>query len=107
MAFNRHGYTNGATVTLTSVGYATPLNGSVVIGLSVANIHAATTISVDVSLYDGAADFYLVKNAPIAPGGALVVVGGDQKVVLKQGDLIKVKSNTASSIDVVLSVLEN
>jgi hypothetical protein len=49
---------------------------------------------------------YLVKAAPVPVGGSLVVVGGDQKVVLEPGDAIKVTSDTASSADVVLSHLD-
>ena len=37
---------------------------------------------------------------------ALVVVGGDQKVVMEPGDTITVESDTASSADVVLSHLD-
>ena len=41
------------------------------------------------------------------PGqSTLAPVGGDAKVVLEAGDAIKVQSNIASSIDVVLSYLE-
>ena len=39
-------------------------------------------------------------------GGALVPIGGDQKVVLETGDIIKITSNTASSADAIVSVLE-
>jgi hypothetical protein len=49
---------------------------------------------------------YLVKAAPIPVGGALVVIGGDQKVVMEPGDAIKVTSDTAASADVVLSHLD-
>jgi len=35
-----------------------------------------------------------------------VVVGGDQKVVLETNDSIKVKSDTATSVDAVMSILE-
>jgi hypothetical protein len=82
-----------------------------VIGLSVANI-VTSQIKVDVQLdasgrTSGAADsVYLVKAAPVPVGGALVVVGGDQKVVMEPGDAIKVTSDTASSADVVLSHLD-
>ena len=37
---------------------------------------------------------------------SLAVIGGDAKVVLEAGDGIRVQSNVASSIDVVLSYLE-
>jgi hypothetical protein len=35
-----------------------------------------------------------------------VPIGGDQKVVLEAADILKVASDTASSADVLLSVLE-
>ena len=82
-----------------------------VIGLSIANI-VTSQIAVDVVLdasgrTSGAEDsVYLIKSAPVPVGGSLVVVGGDQKVVLEPGDTIKVTSDTASSADVVLSHLD-
>jgi hypothetical protein len=82
-----------------------------IIGLSVANIETSQ-ILVDVQLdasgrTSGAEDsVYLVKAAPIPVGGALVVIGGDQKVVMEPGDAIKVTSDTAASADVVLSHLD-
>jgi|TARA_E500000318_G_scaffold19558_1_gene20329 hypothetical protein len=82
-----------------------------VIGMSIANI-VTSQILVDVQLdasgrTSGAEDsVYLVKSAPVPVGGSLVVVGGDQKVVMEPGDVIKVTSDTASSADVVISHLD-
>ena len=77
-----------------------------IIGLSVANI-IASQITVDVQLENNDGDnIYLVKAAPIPVGSALVVVGGDQKVVMEASDVLKVTTNTASSGDVALSILE-
>ena len=82
-----------------------------IIGLSISNI-IRSQITVDVQLdastrTSGAEDsVYLVKGAPIPVGGSLIVVGGDQKVVLEPGDTIKVTSSTASSADVVISHLD-
>lgn len=78
-----------------------------VIGLTVANI-TASSITVDVVVTDTSAttDVYLVKGATVPVGGALVPVGGDQKIVLETTDIIKVTSDTASSADVIVSVLE-
>ena len=82
-----------------------------VIGLSISNI-VTSQILVDVQLdasgrTSGAEDsVYLVKDAPVPVGGSLVVVGGDQKVVMEPGDVIKVTSDTATSADVVLSHLD-
>lgn len=88
--------------------YTTPaLTTSTVIGMSVANTTASTLITVDVQLVkSGTTTFYLVKGAPIAAGGSLVIVGGDQKVVLQTTDVIKVISSAVGSCDAVISLLE-
>jgi hypothetical protein len=76
------------------------------IGMSVANITAAA-ISVDVRFENNDGDnIYIVKAAPVPVGSSLVVIGGDQKVVMEPSDIIKVTSNAASSADVALSMLE-
>tara|TARA_R110000782_G_scaffold233686_1_gene319785 strand:- start:538 stop:867 length:330 start_codon:yes stop_codon:yes gene_type:complete len=75
------------------------------IGMTVSNITSAV-ISVTVTLGDGTNTTNIVKDAPIPTGGSLVVVGGDQKIVLMTGDKVTVTSNTASSADVVMSFLE-
>jgi hypothetical protein len=42
----------------------------------------------------------------IIVGGAIIVVGGEQKLVVEKDDKLKVTSNTASSADSTISVLE-
>jgi hypothetical protein len=76
-----------------------------IIGLTVANI-TMTPITIGIYLTISGSDFYIIKNAVIPVGGALVPIGGEQKVVLEAGDAIKVISNSASSADVIVSVLE-
>lgn len=92
---------------LTAVGsYTVAASTEVtVIGLAVANT-TASQILVDATVNDGTNDTYLVKQAPVPSGGSIVIIGGDQKVVLETNDSIKVKSDTASSVDVVMSILE-
>jgi hypothetical protein len=92
---------------LTAVGSYTvgASTQTTVIGLTVANT-TSNPINVDVTLNDGANDTYLVKDAPVPAGGALVPIGGNQKIVMITGDSIKVNSSAASSIDAVLSILE-
>ena len=76
-----------------------------VIGLSLANTTAAA-INVSVKLNkNGETSGFLVKDAAVLPGGALVIVGGDQKVVLEESDSITAYSNTASQCDVIVSYL--
>ena len=77
-----------------------------IIGLNLANT-TSSAVTADITLLNTGGDScYLVKAAPIAVGGALVAVGGDQKVVMEATDVIKVKSSAASSIDVTMSILE-
>ena len=65
-------------------------------------------ILVTIKFYDASANnnFNIVKDAQIYTGGALVAVGGDQKLVLETGDKIKVISNTTASVDTIVSVME-
>ena len=84
-------YTVGAGVTATTIG------------MNIANITAAQ-ILVDAYITSGGTDYYIVKGAPIPSGSALSVLDG--KIVLEAADVVKVISDTASSADVILSVLE-
>jgi len=77
-----------------------------VIGMSCSNT-SASQINVDAYLQAPNGDVvYLIKGAPVPSGGSLVIVGGDQKVVMETGDKVKIVSDTASSLDVVMSILE-
>jgi hypothetical protein len=51
-------------------------------------------------------DYYILKGTTVPQGGALVPVGGDQKLVLQAADIVKVVSGAASSIDATVSYLE-
>ena len=82
-----------------------------IIGLTVANI-VASQIVIDVQLdasgrTSGAEDsVYIIKDAPIPVGSSLIVVGGEQKVVMEPGDTLKVTSNVLASADAIASLLE-
>lgn len=80
---------------------------SLVIGLSVCNI-TANTVKTTVQLTDTSAGVTvdLVKDLDIPAGMSVIIVGGEQKLVLEATDLIVVSGNTASSMDVVGSVME-
>jgi hypothetical protein len=88
--------------------YQTPAaTVSTVIGMSVSNI-VTNNISVNVTITDASTTQtrYLVRNGLIVEGSSMVVVGGEQKVVLESGDYISVVSSVATSADVIVSVLE-
>jgi hypothetical protein len=54
---------------------------------------------------NGGVTAFLVKDATVLPGGALVIVGGDQKVVLEAGDAIQSYASAGSSADAIVSYL--
>ena len=77
-----------------------------IIGLNIANI-LAVSITVTVEFLDGGSDLtHIVKDAIIPVGSSLVVVGGDQKIVMNATDVLKVYGSQANCCDAVLSVLE-
>lgn len=51
-------------------------------------------------------NFYLIKGAPIAAGGALQLLDGGAKIVVQTGDRLWVKSDTAASLDVWVSAVD-
>ena len=78
---------------------------STAIGLTIANI-TSNTINVSAEIYDGTNATKIVNNATLVPGGTLVAIGGNQKIVMETGMSIRAFSSAASSIDCILSVLE-
>tara|TARA_B100001063_G_scaffold76824_1_gene71313 strand:- start:899 stop:1249 length:351 start_codon:yes stop_codon:yes gene_type:complete len=81
-----------------------------IIGLNIANI-LSVSITVTVEFYDGGAGSasnlrHIVKDAIVPVGSSLVVVGGDQKIVMNATDVLKVYASQDNSCDAVLSVLE-
>lgn len=94
--------------TFTTVGGYTvaAATQTTIIGLTVAN-KAATQILVDVTLDNGTSNTWIVFSSPVPAGGSLVIVGGDQKVVLETNDKIQVRTDTAgNTADVIMSILE-
>jgi hypothetical protein len=77
-----------------------------IIGIYVANVTASAVIA-SVYINDGTNDIYLIKDAPIPAGSALQVLDGGSKIVVQSGDVLKVVSDTASSLDVLTSVVDD
>ena len=75
------------------------------IGINIANV-TTTQILMDVFINDGSNDYYIIKDAPIPVGSALQVLDGGAKVVMQASDVLKVQSDTASSADVWVSVVD-
>ena len=100
----------GVGTTLTTVYTVPGSTTTIIIGCLLANIHASAQVKANVQIVTAATsgengdDVYLIKNVPIPHGSSLEIVEG--KIVMQAGDIIKVESDTAASIDVALSVLE-
>ena len=77
-----------------------------VVGISVANV-TASAVNASVYINDGSNDIYLIKDAPIPAGSALQVLDGGAKFVVQSGDVLKVVSDTASSLDVWVSTVDD
>lgn len=93
-------YTSASVGTSPVTTYTVPASTTAVtIGLTIANT-TGSQIVVDVQC----AGVYVIKDAPIPAGSALSVLDG--KIILETTDTVVVTSDTASSADVILSVLE-
>ena len=79
-----------------------------VIGVGVANT-TGSQVFVDVYIndVDSSNDVYLIKNAPIQAGSTLQLIDGGAKYVVKSGDDLKVVSDTSSSVDCWVSVVDD
>jgi len=77
-----------------------------IIGLSISNTTGGNiTVSAKLNKSVGSVSAFLIKDATLLPGGTLVIIGGDQKVVLEEGDTITSYSSVASSADAIMSYL--
>ena len=100
MANTFKNYTSASVGTGATTTYTVPSSTtSVMIGCNLAN-RTTSQIKVDVQ----AAGTYVIKGAPIPSGSALSVLDG--KIILETTDTVIVTSDTASSCDVIVSVLE-
>ena len=89
-------------VVLVTAGSATQ---TTCIGLTLSNT-TSSPITASVYVTASATNYYIVNSATIPVGGSLALFGGDGKLVLNTGDAFTVVSGTASSLDVILSVLQ-
>ena len=76
-----------------------------VVGIRLVNV-ASASITVDVYITRSATNYYLIKSAPIGVGQSLELIDGGSKVVLHDNDKIMAVSNTATSLDAVVSYVD-
>ena len=86
--------------------FFTANSNDTIVGISLANVHTSA-INVSVFINDGSNDFYLLKTAPIPTGSQLQVLDGGAKFVVQSGDILKIQSDTASSVDAWVSTVDD
>ena len=98
---------SGTPLTLYTVPSSTT---TVVIGLTLCNIHT-TTVTADVQLVSDTSDtetnetVLLIKDVSIPAGASLELLTGG-KVVVQATDIIKIDCSVSAKIDATLSILE-
>ena len=98
-------YTSNSVGTSLATVYTVPSSTtSVVIGGIVSNV-TADTVNITVTATTSSTVINLIgEDTPLPAGTALSFIDG--KVVLETGDIVKVKSSAATSLDAHLSVME-
>ena len=99
-------YANKNVGTSAATVYTCPASTqTTLIGLSMANT-STSPITTDAYITRSAVNYYLVKGATVPVGGSLVIVGGDQKVVMQASDVLYIVNSAATSGDCFASLLE-
>ena len=50
-------------------------------------------------------DIYIIRNAPVPAGSSLEIISGS-KIIMESSDVLRVRSGTATALDVAVSYLE-
>ena len=78
-----------------------------VIGCNLANTTDYDTVNVDVIVVGGGSESaYYVKGITIPPNSSLKVITNGEKLILPEGHILRIVSDTASSIDATVSFVE-
>ena len=81
-------------------------NYDAVIGIRCCNVHASSTIALDVYIVNGGNNYYIAKDVSVPPNSAIELIQGGAKIVLKSGDDLYAVSDVASSVDIVTSYID-
>lgn len=100
------------SITKASVGISTQdvytvpgATTAVVIGFCLSN-RTASNVTADVFINKSTGDDVYIVKGILIPDGSLYDFNAGNKIILETGDKIEITSNTASSVDVIVSVLE-
>ncbi len=76
-----------------------------VVGIRLVNVHSSA-INVTAAVENSSNTTELILEAPIPKGSSLELIDGGAKIILKSGDKLKAKSDTASSLKAVVSFID-
>ena len=94
-------HTSSNANVLTAGGSAT----LVLLSILISNT-TGSSADVDVFLVTNTGDdVFLIRNAPIPAGSSLEIISGS-KIIMESSDVLRVRSDTASAVDVAISYLE-
>ena len=94
-------HTSSNANVLTAGGSAT----LVLLSILISNT-TGSSADVDVFLVTNTGDdVFLIRNAPVPAGSSLEIISGS-KIIMESSDVLRVRSDTASAIDVAVSYLE-
>ena len=94
-------HTSSNANVLTAGGSAT----LVLLSILISNT-TGSSADVDVFLVTNTGDdVFLIRNAPVPAGSSLEIISGS-KIIMVSSDVLRVRSDTASAIDVAVSYLE-
>ena len=77
-----------------------------IIGVRCTNT-SGSSVDITVMVVNSATDYHIIKSAPIPTGGSLELIDGGSKVVLQTGDSVEAYASAASSVDIILSVVDS
>jgi len=98
-------FLKNATTTAANAYVGLAATQATIIGMTIGNT-TASPISANVTIVSAGTTYFMLQNATISNGGALVPIGGDQKLVMEAGDYMQVQTSATNSADVIVSVLE-
>jgi hypothetical protein len=98
-------FLKNATTSAANVYVGPTATQSTIIGMTIGNT-TASPISCNITVVSAGTTYFMLQNATISNGGALVPIGGDQKLVMEAGDYMQVQTSATNSADVIVSVLE-
>ena len=77
-----------------------------VIGIRICNTTTSTVLA-SCQIVNGGNDHFIAKTVSVPPNSAIELIQGGAKIVLANGDVLKAQSDTASSIDVYISIVDD